>query len=118
MASHEGAADRANGVIAAAWAAELERLEEDVRRTEQLLADPAEALLSWHTRPPWHAPNLGPVPAHLVERAQTLLARQAEVRDQLTRALADLTRQKEYADRVSDATSTGPATPAYLDITA
>ncbi|WP_181313163.1 hypothetical protein [Nocardioides campestrisoli] len=113
-----GPEDLARGAITAAWVAELERLEADVHRTEELIADPTEALLSWHTRPAWHAPSLGPVPEHLRPRAEALLARQGELRTQLTEALAALARQRGFADRVSDATASGPAGPAYLDITA
>lgn len=62
---------------------------------------------------PWTPPtNLGPLPAHLVERARTLLGRQLDV----SRQLASAARNSRKHDRAVAHLQVGaPVPPVYID---
>jgi hypothetical protein len=96
------------------WEVELDRLELGVLRAERLargLEEVAEA-------EPWEPPSIaGPIPADLVERAQSLLARHDRVRAALVQALTRAQRQVAYTDKVVDITSRRPAA-VYVDMEA
>ncbi|WP_127126568.1 hypothetical protein [Georgenia sp. SYP-B2076] len=94
----------------ARWAAALTELELDVAEAEASLN--ADHLATRTT--PWQAPtDLGPLPAELRTRAETLLARQMEVARQVTEA-ARLSRR--HARAVQAMRANGPARPVYVDM--
>jgi len=94
-----------------AWATALEALELDVAEAEAMLS--VDHIFEASVRDPWTPPvNLGPLPAHLVERARTLLARQLDV----SRMLASAARNSRHHDRaISHMQWNIPAPPVYLD---
>lgn len=101
------------------WDTELARLESEVEAAEALLASlgtdvgsPEVDTSSWTP-----TTGLGPLPQHLVPRAEALLARQRQVQVSLSLAVQATTRQREFTARVNDATTTRPV-PTYLDVTA
>lgn len=93
------------------WANALGELEMNVAEAESMLA--IDRVFAEQARDPWTPPvGLGPLPAHLVERARTLLARQLQV----SRELASAARNSRRHDRaVSHLQLTSPAPPVYLD---
>lgn len=101
------------------WDAELARLESEVEAAEALLASlTTDGGSTEVDTSSWTAtPGLGPLPQHLVPRAEALLARQRQVQVSLSLALQATTRQRDFTARVNDATSARPA-PTYLDVTA
>ena len=94
-----------------AWADALGALEMDVAEAEAMLA--VDHVFEATTRDPWTPPvNLGPLPAHLVERARTLLGRQLDV----SRKLADAARNSRRHDRaMSHMRDNPPTPPVYID---
>lgn len=94
-----------------AWARALGELEMNVADAESMLA--VDRIFEETSRDPWTPPvGLGPLPAHLAERARTLLARQLHV----SRELASAARNSRRHDRaVSHLQATTPAPPVYLD---
>ena len=94
-----------------AWARALGDLEMDVAEAESMLA--VDRVFEEKARDPWTPPaGLGPLPAHLAERARTLLARQLSV----SHELASAARNSRRHDRaVSHLQVTSPAPPVYLD---
>ncbi|MCB2411968.1 hypothetical protein LGT39_03780 [Demequina sp. TTPB684] len=94
-----------------AWSTALAALEMDVAEAESMLA--LDRVFEEVARDPWTPPvNLGPLPAHLVERARTLLARQLSVSQQL----ASAARNSRKHDRALSHLQAGtPAPPVYLD---
>lgn len=92
------------------WEAALAEFELD-------LAEAAACLNADHTpaaRDPWQPPaGLGPLPASLRTRAETLLARQIEVGRQLAEA-ASLSRRQASVLRTMR--TAGPARPLYVDM--
>lgn len=95
------------------WETILDRLELDVLLSERKLTDPDAP-----DPEPWSEPHLpGPIPADLVDRARTLLARQQEVRDKLAVAALTVRRHEQLAVRM-DLAVTPPARSVYLDVDA
>jgi hypothetical protein len=95
------------------WESVLDDLERQVERAERLLASTqAEHLSAWE--PPTH---LGPLPRHLVARAQVLLDRQQAVMARIPALLTETRQQLEVGRRIGQAT-VRPTPPVYLDVTA
>ncbi len=94
-----------------AWADALMSLEMDVDEAESMLA--LDRVFDSVVRDPWTPPvTLGPLPAHLIERARTLLARQLTV----SKELASVARNSRKHDRaLSQLQVTLPSPPVYLD---
>ena len=94
-----------------AWARALGDLEMDVAEAESMLA--IDRVFEEKARDPWTPPvGLGPMPAHLAERARALLARQLHV----SRELASAARNSRRHDvAISHLQVTSPAPPVYLD---
>ena len=94
-----------------AWARALGELEMDVAEAESMLA--IDRVFEEEARDPWTPPvGLGPMPAHLVERARTLLSRQLHV----SRELATAARNSRRHDRaIAHLQVTSPVPPVYLD---
>ena len=94
-----------------AWVEALTSLEMDVAEAESMLA--LDRVFDQVTRDPWTPPtNLGPLPAHLVDRARTLLARQLSVSQQLASAARN-SRKHDRALAQLHATASSP--PVYVD---
>ena len=110
----------------AVWEAELDRLELDVVRVEQLLAGRATGSAAdpgtddvGAPAETWTPPAVrGRMPADLVPRARDLLDRQDRAGAALREALASAQKQLAYGSRVSDATTPGPSQPVYVDLEA
>lgn len=66
---------------------------------------------------PWSVPELGPIPADLVDRARELLAHQQRVLEQLPPALDRLRQQRSVTQRFSQATARSRGS-VYVDRTA
>ena len=83
----------------------------DVAEAETMLA--VDRVFEASTRDPWTPPQgLGPLPAHLVERARALLARQLSA----SAALAAAARNSRRHDRaISHLQVSSPPPPVYLD---
>ena len=95
------------------WETALDRLELDVLRAEQMVANPARYDLE-----PWDEPLVdGPLPGDLVDRALDLRARQQGVQRRLVEALQTLSRQSAFTERVDRATARTNR-PVYVDVTA
>lgn len=94
------------------WASALDRLEMDVVAIERMVEDPSQPAPA-----AWTAPGLGPLPAHLVERAIALQTRQLAAERALAEQLDLVARQQEFTSRVDRATRS-PGTPLYLDVSA
>lgn len=94
-----------------AWADALAALELDVAEAEAMLA--VDHVFDAHVRDPWTPPQgLGPLPAHLSERARALLARQLQVSRMLTQAARDSRKHDRAVQRLQAST---PTPPVYLD---
>jgi len=94
-----------------AWAQALGDLEMDVAEAESMLA--IDRVFEEKARDPWTPPvGLGPLPAHLVERARSLLARQLTVSRELTSAARN---SRRHDRAVSHLQVTSPSPPVYLD---
>ncbi len=94
-----------------AWADALESLEMDVAEAEGMLA--LDRVFEEVVRDPWTPPaNLGPLPAHLVERARALLERQLSVSKQLASAARNSRKHDRALSQLQVAT---PSLPVYLD---
>lgn len=94
-----------------AWTDALAALEIEVSEAESMLA--LDRVFEEVARDPWTPPPyLGPLPAHLVERARTLLARQLGVSKELASAARN-SRKHDHA--VSRLQVTTPSPPVYLD---
>ncbi len=94
-----------------AWADALAAMEIDVSEAEAMIA--VDHIFEAEVRDPWTPPaNLGPLPAHLVERARTLLARQLHVSAQLANAARN---SRKHDRAVATMQLTTPAPPVYLD---
>ena len=94
-----------------AWETELDRLELDILRTERLLASlaPVEAAA-------WETPRLpGPMPEHLLPRAQEIHERQSRLLSALLLAMRHTQRQGRLAARADRAVD---GVPRYVDLTA
>ena len=101
----------AEPVWAEAWEQALASMEMDVNEAEAMLA--VDHVFEEKVRDPWIPPtNLGPLPAHLTERARVLLARQLEVSRQLAMAARNSRRQDKALSAMSMGT---PSRPVYLD---
>ncbi|GAA1957808.1 hypothetical protein GCM10009798_16580 [Nocardioides panacihumi] len=99
------------------WEPVLDDLEREVERAERIVASAqtrsaAEGLSDWE--PP---ADLGPLPHHLVARAQDLLERQQAVTDRIRPLLLATRQQLQIGQRFGRPTAR-PATPVYLDVTA
>jgi hypothetical protein len=116
------------GAWNAAWEAALDELELSLQEAEQLLRatpedTPAGELV---VRPDgtavrgWVPPQLNsPMPPEMLERAQDLLARQAELIGATMAAMASTRVNRDLVGRISGAPRTGRSTGAvYLDIRA
>ena len=94
-----------------AWERALGALEMDVAEAENMLA--VDRVFEEKARDPWTPPiGLGPMPAHLAERARTLLARQLRVSHELTSAARN---SRRHDRAVSHLQLTWPSPPVYLD---
>lgn len=94
-----------------AWVTALASMEVELEQAQAMLA--LDRVFEETTIDPWRPPsNLGPLPAHLVERARTLLARQLDV----SRQLADAARMSRRHERAVTRLHGGSASPpVYLD---
>lgn len=66
---------------------------------------------------PWSAPELGPLPADLAERARELLARQQRVLERLPSAMASIRQQRTVTERFARASQRSVGS-VYVDRTA
>jgi hypothetical protein len=95
------------------WESALDELEQQVQRAERLVASPdAAALTDWD--PP---ADLGPLPRHLVARAQSLVQRQQAVIERIPTLLQTTRQQLHVGRRIGEAT-TRPTSPVYIDVSA
>jgi hypothetical protein len=111
-----------------AWEAALDELELSLQEAEQLLsatpaAAPAGELVVRPDGSPargWVPPQLnGPMPPEMLERAQDLLARQAELIGATMAAMASTRVNRDLVGRISGTPRTGRTSGAvYLDIRA
>ena len=94
-----------------AWSRALAALEMDVAEAESMLA--IDRIFEEKARDPWTPPvGLGPLPAHLTERARALLGRQLQVSRELTAAARN---SRRHDRAVSHLQVTQPSPPVYLD---
>ena len=94
-----------------AWATALAALELDVSEAESMLA--LDRVFDEVARDPWTPPvNLGPLPAHLVERARALLGRQLDVSRELTSAARN---SRKHDRALAQLQVSAPRPPVYLD---
>ena len=94
-----------------AWAEALGALEIEVAEAEAMLA--VDHVFEAIARDPWTPPShLGPLPAHLVERARALLGRQLDVSRQLAAAPRNSRRHDRAMSHMRD---NPPAPPVYID---
>jgi len=109
----------------ATWESVLDDLERQVEHAERLVSK-AEAQTEAQTDAQtateglvgWEPPaDLGPLPHHVVARAQDLLDRQHAVIDHIHPLLLSTRQQLQVGERFGR-TTTRPATPVYLDVTA
>ena len=95
------------------WESVLDELEHQVERAERLVASAdAEHLADW--APPG---QVGPLPRHLVTRAQHLLDRQQAAIARIPSLLIATRQQLQVGHRIGRAT-VRPTAPVYLDVTA
>ena len=95
------------------WETVLDDLEHRLDRAERLIASvEADGLPEWE--PPTH---LGPLPRHLLGRAQQLVDRHQAVVRRIPTLLASTRQQHQVGQRIGHATAR-PVTPVYLDVTA
>jgi hypothetical protein len=100
--------------LRAVWQCELDLLELDVRRIEQLPKD-----LETAPTGSWTPPAIpGRLPVDLVPRAEELLDRQDRARRHLATALAATREQLSYVGRVSEASGCAAPAPVYVDVDA
>lgn len=98
-----------------AWAAALDRLEEDVESAEALLAE-EHRLRELPVADPWHPPEgLGPLPIDLRPRADQVLARQLAVAEKLTALMINTAKQAAVVGRIDDGREV--PRPNYVDCT-
>jgi hypothetical protein len=111
----------------AAWTAALDELELTLEETEQLLrATPAEASAAELVVRPdgtlaaWSPPQLNsPMPPAMLERAQGLLARQAELIGATMAAMSSARTNMDLVGRITGTPRTGRSVGAvYLDVRA
>jgi len=111
----------------AAWTAALDELELSLEETEQLLrSTPAEASAAELVVRPdgtlagWVPPQLNsPMPPAMLERAQGLLARQAELIGATMAAMSSARTNMDLVGRISGTPRTGRSVGAvYLDVRA
>jgi len=96
------------------WEQALDALEEHIRGTEALLDGDARAVAPAGE---WIKPSgLGPLPAHLVDRAMALRVRQTSLGTRLSTALVETRKQRQMAVRMETAPVRADA--IYLDVTA
>lgn len=96
----------------ASWEQTLTRLEADVDRISSAVAAGEAPDVD-----PWTPPtDLGPLPAHLRDRAVGILERQTRVLASTSEAARGLARQRKVADRMSSGRA-GSA-PVYVDVRA
>lgn len=99
--------------MAETWESVLDDLEDQVGRAERLVASSAVEDL-----PGWEPPvGLGPLPRHLLTRAQALRDRQQAVIGRIPPLLVATRQQLEVGRRIGEATAR-PTTPVYVDVTA
>jgi multidrug resistance efflux pump len=111
-----------------AWEAALDELELSLEESERLLrATPADAAAAelvvrqdGTSVSAWTPPSLAtPLPAEMLDRAQTLLARQAELIGQTMAAMSRTRLDIEMVGRVSGTPRSGRSVGAvYLDVRA
>ena len=98
-----------------AWVSALDELELTLEQTERLLAGDESAEVAARWTPPLIE---APLPADILERAQTLLARQ---RQMIERTAVRMTGQRKTMDlvgRMAQAGGRAPARPVYVDLSA
>lgn len=92
------------------WDQALRALEHDLAQAERLLADDDAAEPEGQS---WAPPiGLGPIPAHLQERARALLDRQLAVARRLSAAAGDSRRHERALSQLGQ---DAPRPPVYLD---
>jgi hypothetical protein len=97
----------------ATWESVLDDLERRIDHAERLIGSAdADVLPDWE--PPTH---LGPLPRHLLDRAQRLVEHQQALVGRISRLLAATRQQHQVGQRIGQAT-TRPTTPIYVDVTA
>ncbi|WP_062204852.1 hypothetical protein [Demequina salsinemoris] len=96
-----------------AWERTLAELEIDVAEAERLLASNHRDVAL--RAKPWTPPPLPPLPASMIERARTLLARQIEVSEQLADAARASRREHRAVMRMK---AEQAARPVYIDLPA
>jgi len=99
----------------AAWAQALTSLELDVATAEAMLDhDHLPSVQDVARMAAWKPPTgLGPLPAALVDRAQTLAERQRSAAEAITRAMVANRRHLAALDQMRP---TAPSRPVYLDL--
>ncbi len=107
--------DRSAADFDAAWVDALTNLEMDVATAEAMLdndhlpsVEAVAQLAAW--RPPT---GLGPLPASLQDRAQTLANRQQSAAEAITRAMVANRRHLAALNQIRE---TPPSRPVYLDM--
>lgn len=97
------------------WEQALDALEHHIRDAETLLNGDAEELEVGE----WLRPQgLGPMPAHLVDRAMALRARQATLLAVIPVVLAENRKQRQMAARMDTAPGGRRAEAVYVDVSA
>lgn len=99
------------------WEQALDGLENHLLHAEALLSGAIDEMPS----ETWVKPHgLGPMPAHLVDRAMALRERQGAVMAAIPAVLADNRRQRQLAERMEVRTRSGRngADSLYVDVSA
>lgn len=100
---------------ASTWEQALDALEHHIRDAEALLHGDAEEIELGD----WVKPHgLGPMPAHLVDRAMTLRARQTALMALIPVVLAENRKQRQMAARMDTTPSRRRADAVYVDVSA
>ena len=100
-----------------AWTEVLDRLERDVVAHEELLRrnNPFQPF----EPEPWQPPQVnGALPDSLLPRAREIHRRQTEVKAALSRAMVAIRAQQRRTERPRPSSTSAPATPAYVDVSA
>lgn len=95
-----------------AWERALDELE-----TFTYLAEAQLRTLQPVQADPWAAPELGPLPADLAERAREILAHQQRLLEQLPTAMERVRQQRSVTERFTQATARARSS-VYVDRTA
>ncbi|MEO3935404.1 hypothetical protein V3N99_01480 [Dermatophilaceae bacterium Soc4.6] len=96
---------------ARAWEVELDRLERAVLGIERRLQDAFPVELDEWVPP---SPEV-PLPAQLLPRARAIHDRQVRAMGDIARAMQRTGRQRDFAQRIADATASPRACATYID---